>query len=153
MRRFCRLNGYTLSKLLTLYTKIVIFSIYGGYLPMAKNENSNFSYMSRRIGSTTYKVKVVFNENCTETMEEKILRLIRNEVVTTAGTYLTVTKTTAYLQIAVKGVPVVVEIPLAAYLFQNILCRRYAAERKLYEFYEQQHQSHHHRYRPRLRQH
>lgn len=29
----------------------------------------------------------------------------------------------------------------------NILYRRYAAERKLYEFYEQlQHQSHHHRY-------
>lgn len=27
---------------------------------MAKNENSNFSYMTRRIGGTTYKVKVVF---------------------------------------------------------------------------------------------
>lgn len=25
---------------------------------MAKNENSNFSYMTRRIGGTTYKVKV-----------------------------------------------------------------------------------------------
>ncbi|MCG4527632.1 transposon-encoded TnpW family protein [Intestinimonas massiliensis] len=53
---------------------------------MAKSENSNFSYMTRRIGSTTYKVKVVFNENGTETMEDKILRLIRNEVITTTGT-------------------------------------------------------------------
>ena len=53
---------------------------------MAKNESSNFSYMTRRIGSTTYKVKVVFNEDGTETMEDKILRLIRNEVVTAAGT-------------------------------------------------------------------
>ena len=59
---------------------------HGGKLPMAKNKSSNFSYMTRRIGSTTYKVKVVFNENGTETMEDKILRLIRNEVITTAGT-------------------------------------------------------------------
>lgn len=27
---------------------------------MAKNENSNFSYMTRRIGGTTYKVKVTY---------------------------------------------------------------------------------------------
>lgn len=53
---------------------------------MVKNENSNFSYMTRRIGSTIYKVRVVFNESGTETMEDKILRIIRNEVVTTAGT-------------------------------------------------------------------
>ena len=33
----------------------------------------------RRIGSTTYKVKVVFSDNGGETMEEKILRMIRNE--------------------------------------------------------------------------
>lgn len=53
---------------------------------MVKNENSNFSYMTRRIGSTIYKVRVVFNESGTETMEDKVLRIIRNEVVTTAGT-------------------------------------------------------------------
>ena len=53
---------------------------------MVKNENSNFSYMTRRIGGTIYKVKVVFNESGTETMEDKVLRIIRNEVVTTAGT-------------------------------------------------------------------
>ena len=53
---------------------------------MAKNENSNFSYMTRRIGGTTYKVKVVFSDTEKETMENKILRMIRNETVTTGGT-------------------------------------------------------------------
>lgn len=49
---------------------------------MAKKENSiNFSYMTRRIGATTYKVKVVFNDTGTETMEDKILRIIRNELL------------------------------------------------------------------------
>ena len=43
------------------------------------NENQNYQYMTRRIGSTTYKVKVVFSDNGGETMEEKILRMIRNE--------------------------------------------------------------------------
>ena len=46
---------------------------------MAKIENNNFSYMTRRIGGTTYKVKVVFNDTGHETMEDKILRLIRND--------------------------------------------------------------------------
>ena len=47
---------------------------------MVKNENRNFSYMTRRIGGTTYKVKVVFSDTEHETMEDKILRIIRNEV-------------------------------------------------------------------------
>ena len=46
---------------------------------MVKNENRNFSYMTRRIGGTTYKVKVVFSDTEHETMEDKILRLIRND--------------------------------------------------------------------------
>ena len=54
---------------------------------MAKNENSNFSYMTRRIGGTTYKVRVVFNESGGETMEDKILRIVRNDMVTSDGTY------------------------------------------------------------------
>lgn len=54
---------------------------------MAKNENNNFSYMTRRIGATTYKVKVVFNEGGTETMEDKSLRIIRNEVHTNCEKY------------------------------------------------------------------
>ena len=47
---------------------------------MKQNEaNSSCSYMTRRIGSTTYKVKVVFRDTGQETMEDKILRIIRNE--------------------------------------------------------------------------
>jgi hypothetical protein len=59
----------------------VNFSIYGGNLPMVKNENKNFAYTTHRIGGTTYKVKVVFNESATETMEDKILRIVRNEIL------------------------------------------------------------------------
>ena len=54
---------------------------------MAKNENSNFSYMTRHIGGTTYKVKVVFSDTEKETMEDKILRIVRNDMVTSDGTY------------------------------------------------------------------
>ena len=54
---------------------------------MAKNENSNFSYMTRRIGGTTYKVKIVFSDTEKETMEDKILRIVRNDMVTSDGTY------------------------------------------------------------------
>ena len=38
--------------------------------------------LTRRIGQTTYKVRVFFREDKAETMEDKILRLIRNESVT-----------------------------------------------------------------------
>ena len=37
---------------------------------MAKNENSNFSYMTRRIGGTTYKVKVVFSDTEKDNLSE-----------------------------------------------------------------------------------
>jgi hypothetical protein len=43
-------------------------------------------FIVRRIGGTTYKVKVAFSETEKETMEDKILRMIRNEVVTNDGT-------------------------------------------------------------------
>ena len=46
---------------------------------MIKNEN--ISYMTRRIGNTTYKVKIAFSENSTETMEDKIVRIIKNEIL------------------------------------------------------------------------
>ena len=52
---------------------------------MVKNENKNFAYTTRRIGGTTYKVKVVFNESGTETMEDKILRIVRNEALDNDG--------------------------------------------------------------------
>ena len=35
--------------------------------------------MTRRIGNTTYLVKVYLSENATETFEEKVLRLVRND--------------------------------------------------------------------------
>ena len=54
---------------------------------MEKNENKNFAYTTHRIGGTTYQVKVVFNESGTETMEDKILRIIRNEVHTSFENY------------------------------------------------------------------
>ena len=38
--------------------------------------------ITRRIGSTTYKLKVFFSETAKETMEDKILRMIKNEVST-----------------------------------------------------------------------
>ena len=49
---------------------------------MTKNSTSStarqYSYR-RRIGSTVYRVNVVIPTEGTETMEEKILRMIRNE--------------------------------------------------------------------------
>ncbi len=44
-------------------------------------ENIKYSYITRRIGGTTYKVKVVYNDTGYETMEDKILRIVRNEVI------------------------------------------------------------------------
>ena len=44
-------------------------------------------FIIRRIGGTTYKVRVAFSDTAAETMEEKILRMIRNEGVTNDGTY------------------------------------------------------------------
>ncbi len=40
--------------------------------------NKDYIFMSKRIGTTTYKVKVYFNNNSTETMEDKIFRVILN---------------------------------------------------------------------------
>ena len=54
---------------------------------MEKNEgSSNYSYMTRRIGGTTYKVKVVWGDTGHETLEDKILRIIENETITSGGT-------------------------------------------------------------------
>ena len=53
---------------------------------MVQTEN-NASYMTRRIAGTVYKVKVMFNENSSESMEDKILRIVRNDMVTNDGTY------------------------------------------------------------------
>ena len=44
-------------------------------------KNENCKMMTKRIGSTIYKVKIYFSDTESETMEEKILRNIRNEVL------------------------------------------------------------------------
>lgn len=49
-----------------------------------ENAKQKYHYMTRRIGSTTYKVKVFFSDGG-ETLEEKILRMIRNEGSATAS--------------------------------------------------------------------
>ena len=53
-------------------------------MPMEQNKREQF--IIHRIGGTTYKVRVAFSETAAETMEEKILRMIRNEGVTNDGT-------------------------------------------------------------------
>lgn len=53
---------------------------------MAKTETNNASYLTRRIGGTVYRVRVVFSDAAHETMEDKILRIISNEQVTNDGT-------------------------------------------------------------------
>ena len=57
---------------------------------MEKRAENSYGYITRRIGATTFKVKVVFNDTGQETMEDKILRIVHNEVVTNAGTYGTI---------------------------------------------------------------
>lgn len=49
--------------------------------------DNNYSYITRRIGATTFKVKVVYNDTGNETMEDKILRIVRNEVLENGEKY------------------------------------------------------------------
>ena len=65
----------------TLYQKP---TNYARRRPMEQNKREQL--IIRRIGGTTYKVRVVFNENGGETMEDKILRIVRNDMVTNDGT-------------------------------------------------------------------
>ena len=73
--------GLQLTKLNTLYQKP---TNHARRMPMEQNKREQF--IIRRIGGTTYKVRVAFSETAAETMEEKILRMIRNEGVTNDGT-------------------------------------------------------------------
>lgn len=50
-----------------------------------REQGGGFQYMTKRIGSTTYKVKVVFCDTGQETMEDKILRIVRNEALQNAA--------------------------------------------------------------------
>ena len=47
--------------------------------------NKEYIFMSKRIGTTTYKVKVYFNNNSAETMEDKFLRIITNHPLANDG--------------------------------------------------------------------
>lgn len=44
-------------------------------------------YLTRHIGSTTYKLKIHFAEDGAETMEDKIIRMIQNEALENAPEY------------------------------------------------------------------
>ena len=55
-------------------------------LTFGMEQTKQEQFIIRRIGGTTYKVRVAFSETAVETMEEKILRMIRNEGVTNDGT-------------------------------------------------------------------
>lgn len=47
--------------------------------------NKDYIFMRKRIGTTTYKVKVYFNHSSNETMEDKILRIITNHPLANDG--------------------------------------------------------------------
>ena len=44
-------------------------------------KNTKARVFKRRIGQTTYRVGVHFNKTSGETMDDKIIRLIRNETI------------------------------------------------------------------------
>ena len=45
-------------------------------------ENRNYTYLTRRVGSTNFKVKVFFSEDAGESFEDKMIRLISNRLIT-----------------------------------------------------------------------
>lgn len=52
---------------------------------MENSRNSATFTLSRRIGSTNYRVNAHFSENEAETLEDKIFRIIQNEVLETGS--------------------------------------------------------------------
>ena len=50
-----------------------------------QSAEKNIATIYRRIGSTTYKVRVHFSDTAQETMNDKILHLIEHEAVTNAA--------------------------------------------------------------------
>ena len=47
--------------------------------------DKNAVFLTRHIGNTTYKVRVYLSETAEETMEDKILRIVRNEALDNDG--------------------------------------------------------------------
>jgi len=48
---------------------------------MTAYQDCQRALLTRRIGNTTFHVWVHFNKDATETMEDKIVRLVRNEAL------------------------------------------------------------------------
>ena len=69
-------------------------------------EETKGIFLTRHIGKTTYKVRVHLSETANETMEDKILRLIRND----GRTYATFDPVTSYIVEALHLDKVVVPI-------------------------------------------
>lgn len=62
--------------------QIICFNLapdFQGHRKEFKIENNNDIYVTRRYGNTTFRIKVCLSENATETFEEKMLRLVRND--------------------------------------------------------------------------
>jgi len=72
-------------------------------------QNKREQFIIRRIGGTTYKVRVVFNESSGETLEDKILRIVRNDMVTNDGTYGIME--TPKLPLSMSGCPATMTTP------------------------------------------
>lgn len=49
--------------------------------------NENYKMITKRIGSTFYTVRIFFSDTETETLEDKILRNIRNDVLEKSAEY------------------------------------------------------------------
>jgi len=49
------------------------------HLPEGAGQPANTSGFSKRIGSVVYEVTIHFNQDAKETMNDKILRLVKNE--------------------------------------------------------------------------
>ena len=54
-------------------------------------ESRNDFYTTQRIGNTLFKVRLKFDPDAHETMEDKIIRMIRNEVLEKPQNYATMT--------------------------------------------------------------
>ena len=50
-------------------------------------ENKNYFYLTKRVGSTNFKVKVYFSNDAGESFEDKMIRLISNRLITLSDLY------------------------------------------------------------------
>ena len=57
----------------------IAYSITDQDYPMAKKEDERPAFV-KKIGKTTYRVNIHFSITNTETMNDKIMRMLRNEV-------------------------------------------------------------------------